>query len=229
MNDELIKEKMIQAGMIEEEQTKSEQIKDKLAKITSIKIKPMKTSSTETSQAKISPTKIDWIREHLTKENLIKNRFQIMQIAAVIVLMIFIGYLLYDDVPDNVSLSTIETALEKTDVFPGDMQAADSIRIRRLYGINVNDYSEVLSYIPESSMDVDELLIVRVSDSSQIAAVKAAMEARLSSQKTSFDGYGTNQTELLNDAEIEDRGNYIWFAVGKDHKIWTKTIQEELH
>lgn len=174
-------------------------------------------------------SKIDWIREHLTKENLIKSRFQIIQVAAVIVLMIFIGYLLYDDVPDNVSLSTIETALENTDVFPGEMQAADSIRIRRLYGINVNDYSEVLSYIPESSMDVDELLIVRVSDSSQIAAVKEAMEARLSSQKTSFDGYGTNQTELLNDAEIENRGNYIWLAVGKDHKIWTKTIQEELH
>ena len=169
------------------------------------------------------------MNNELIKEKMIQNRFQIIQVVAVIVLVIFIGYLLYDDVPDDVSLSSIEKALETTDVFPGNMQEADSIHIRRLYGINVNDYLEVLSYIPESSMDVDELLIVHVSDSSQIDTVKEAMEARLSSQKTSFDGYGTNQTELLNDAEIEDRGNYIWFAVGKDHKIWTKTIQEELH
>ena len=109
------------------------------------------------------------------------------------------------------------------------MQPADNIRIRRLYGINVNDYPEVLSYIPESSMDVDELLIVHVADESELANVKAAMESRLSSQKTSFDGYGTDQTQLLNEADIKTRGNYIWFAVGKDHADWTKIIQEELH
>lgn len=156
-------------------------------------------------------------------------RLLLTQIGAVLVLFVFIGFLLFDDVPDNVSLSSIEEALEQTDVFPGNMQPADNIRIRRLYGLNVNDYPEVLSYIPESSMDVDELLIVHVADESELANVKAAMESRLSSQKTSFDGYGTDQTQLLNEADIKTRGNYIWFAAGKDHADWNKIIQEVLH
>ena len=168
------------------------------------------------------------IDQNTRKQNTIP-RLLLTQIGAVLVLFVFIGFLLFDNVPDNVTLSTIEEALEQTDVFPGNMQPADSIRIRRLYGLNVNDYPEVLSYIPESSMDVDELLIVHVVDEAELADVKAAMESRLSSQKTSFDGYGTNQTQLLNEADIKTRGNYIWFAVGKDHADWTKIIQEVLH
>ncbi len=164
-----------------------------------------------------------------TKKRGTISRLLITQIGAILVLFVFIGFLLFDNVPDNVTLSSIEEALEQTDVFPGNMQPADSIRIRRLYGINVNDYPEVLSYIPESSMDVDELLIVHVSDESQLSDVKAAMESRLSSQKTSFDGYGTDQTQLLNEADIKTRGNYIWFAAGKDHADWNKIIQEVLH
>lgn len=163
------------------------------------------------------------------RKQLEKYRFLIVQIGAVLVLAVFIACLLWDNTPDTVLLSTIEESLEQTDYFPGNMQKADSIRIRRLYGININDYPEVLSYIPENSMDVDELLIVHVADTEQIQTIKTAMETRLSSQKTSFDGYGTDQTELLNDATIKNRGNYVWFAVGKNHKSWNKTIEEELH
>lgn len=170
----------------------------------------------------------DTVNHNTVNHNAIP-RLLLTQIGAVLVLFVFIGFLLFDNVPDNVTLSSIEEALKQTDVFPGNMQPSDSIRVRRLYGLNVNDYPEVLSYIPESSMDVDELLIVHVSDESELADVKAAMESRLSSQKTSFDGYGTDQTQLLNEADIKTRGNYIWFAVGKDHADWNKIIQEVLH
>lgn len=162
-------------------------------------------------------------------EQLKQYRYLIVQVGAVLVLAIFIVCLLWDNTPDTVLLSTIEESLEQTEAFPGNMQKGDSIHIRRLYGINVNDYPEVFSYIPENSMDVDELLLVHVADSDQIQTIKSAMEARLSSQKTSFDGYGTDQTELLNNATIKSRGNYVWFAVGKNHINWVKTIEEELH
>ena len=38
-------------------------------------------------------------------------RLLLTQIGAVLVLFVFIGFLLFDDVPDNVSLSSIEEAL----------------------------------------------------------------------------------------------------------------------
>ena len=220
LNNDLIKEKLSKDRVKEDDEEISGKFK--------FKKKHADFSKNALKQEKKS-SMFDWLRIHLTRENIVQNRFHIVQVVAVVLLAVFIGCLLYDNVPDNVSLSTIEEALENTDVFPGNMQEADSKRIRRLYGINKNDYLEILSYIPENSMDVDELLIVHVSDSSQIQTVKVAMEERLSSQKTSFDGYGTNQTELLGDADIESRGNYVYFAVGKDHKSWIKTIQEALH
>ena len=47
--------------------------------------------------------------------------------------------------------------------------------------------------------------------------VRAAVEARLETQKTSFDGYGLEQYDLLTNHSILDiRGNYVLFVVHKD-------------
>ena len=47
--------------------------------------------------------------------------------------------------------------------------------------------------------------------------VRAAVEARLETQKTSFDGYGLEQYDLLTNHSILDiRGNYVLFIVHKD-------------
>ena len=42
------------------------------------------------------------------------------------------------------------------------------------------------------------------------------MEARLAAQRSSFDGYGVEQMELLSRCVVEIRGNYVLFVVGAD-------------
>ena len=63
-------------------------------------------------------------------------------------------------------------------------------------------------------MGAEELLIVKLSDMSQQDSVRAAAEKRLATQKTSFEGYGVEQFDLLtNHSILEVRGNYILFVV----------------
>ena len=97
----------------------------------------------------------------------------------------------------------------------GETQKADGRMLRRLYGLNPSDYAEVVLYYPASNMGVEELLLVKLNDTAQTETVEAAIEARLGAQKQSFDGYGIEQTALLNNnAVMEVRGRYILFAVG---------------
>lgn len=96
------------------------------------------------------------------------------------------------------------------------MKEADVQDFKRCYGLNANDYEEVLLYLPKDVMGVDELLIVRVKGEGQTETVKEAAEERLDTQTESFEGYGAEQTKLLKSAVLEERGSYVFMAVGED-------------
>ncbi len=114
----------------------------------------------------------------------------------------------------NISLEELE-AVTAPQLLEGEAQKADERMLRRLYGLNPSDYAEVVLYYPASNMGVEELLLVKLNDTAQAETVEAAIAARLAAQKQSFDGYGVEQTALLNNnAVTEVRGRYILFAVG---------------
>ena len=114
----------------------------------------------------------------------------------------------------DVSLQELE-AVAVPQLSEGEVQKADGRMLRRLYGLNPSDYAEVVLYYPASNMGVEELLLVKLNDTAQTETVEAAIEARLGAQKQSFDGYGIEQTALLNNnAVMEVRGRYILFSVG---------------
>lgn len=94
---------------------------------------------------------------------------------------------------------------------------ADNQMIRRLYGLDIAAYESCILYYPATNMGAEELLIVKFSDSAQADALRSAIEARLQTQKNTFDGYGVEQYDLLtNHALVEIRGNYALFVVGKN-------------
>ena len=131
--------------------------------------------------------------------------------AMTVVLLI----LLVGSAPDtDISLGEIE-AVTAPQLLQGEAQKADERMLRRLYGLNPSDYEEIVLYYPASNMGVEELILVKLNDTAQTETVEAAVEARLAAQKQSFDGYGVEQTALLNNnAVTEVRGRYVLFAVG---------------
>lgn len=87
--------------------------------------------------------------------------------------------------------------------------------LKKYYGLNADDYKGVTLYIPDDVMGVNELLIVRLADASQAESVEKAAQARLDTQKKSFEGYGAAQTKLIRSAVLESRGDYVLLAVTK--------------
>ena len=110
------------------------------------------------------------------------------------------------------SASAVTASVDLSALQEGSVQM-----VKRLYGLNPSDFDGCLLYYPQTNMEAEELLLLKLRDTSQQEAVRAAVEARLETQKTSFDGYGLEQYDLLTNHSILDiRGNYVLFVVHKD-------------
>ena len=50
--------------------------------------------------------------------------------------------------------------------------------VKRLYGLNPSDFDGCLLYYPQTNMEAEELLLLKLRDTSQQEAVRAAVEAK---------------------------------------------------
>lgn len=105
------------------------------------------------------------------------------------------------DISSKVSLDKMEKGTSKT--------------LKRYYGLNSNELEDFILYTPKSTMDVDEMLMVKVKDESQIQSIEDVIDSRVNKQLESFSGYGPKQCELLDNYEIKVKGKYIFFAISK--------------
>ena len=95
-----------------------------------------------------------------------------------------------------------------------NMLSGDNKMIKRFYGLDPAQFESIVLYYPTTNMMAEELLIVKLADMSQQEQVRAAVEARIATQKNTFEGYGVEQFEMLSsNAVVEVRGNYILFVV----------------
>ena len=145
-------------------------------------------------------------------------------IAFAVVLILFASQNKISKAPlKDVSAATVKAVNVKK------MQKGNDSTFKRLYGLNSADYEGVFLYWPLSNMDAEEMLIVKLKDVSQQEQVKAAIDARLETQKKSFDGYGVEQYALLTESSTVDvQGNYILFVVGSEYQAADAAFKQAL-
>ena len=130
-------------------------------------------------------------------------------VAAVISLIwMFGGNTVSNADPAEVAEAVVET------IDMENMLEADNQLIKRFYGLDPASFEGCILYYPTTNMMAEEVLIVKLKDMSQQEQVRTAIEKRIETQKTTFEGYGVEQFELLtNNAVVEVRGNYVLFVV----------------
>ncbi|MGL5641823.1 MAG: DUF4358 domain-containing protein [Paraclostridium sp.] len=109
-----------------------------------------------------------------------------------------------------------------------NMKKGDSKSLKRFFALNSNDFEDFVLYVPKSTMDVEEMLIIKVKDSSQISGIEDAIDSRVNKQIESFSGYGPKQVALLQDYELKDKGNYVFYTVSKDLDKITDAFKESI-
>ena len=114
--------------------------------------------------------------------------------------------------PSDTSFDAMAAAIRE-EVDLDLMVEGDNLAVKKLYGIEPSAYKGTMLYYPPTNMDVLEVLLVQLEDSAQEAEVLAAIDARVETQRKSFDGYGIEQMGLLEKRLVISEGNYVLFVV----------------
>lgn len=130
-------------------------------------------------------------------------------------------------VNDNLSARDIQKSIVDTGLVK-NMEETGTKGLKRYYGLNAGDFDSVVLYTPESSMEVDEMLIVKVKDKSQIEGLEDTIDNRVNSQLQSFGSYGPEQCGLLNNYELKTEGRYVFFAVSENAEQLKEAFKEAI-
>ena len=156
-----------------------------------------------------------------------ENWLSFIRYGMLMLLVVFIVALLGADKTSETKIETVEKAVEKEVPLTG-MHSVQSQMVKRLYGLNVNDYEGVVLYISDSNMGTEELLIVKLADTSQAEAVESAVQTRIENQENSFEGSGVDQYQLLQEHVLDVEGNYVFFMVHKEAQKAQKAFLNNL-
>ena len=146
------------------------------------------------------------------------NAISPYSILRAVLVAVFAAILLFSQLSSKDSDTPIEEVASQvlSAISTESMQESNSRMLKKLYDLDADSFDGVVLYTPVTNMDVTELLIVRLSSDEQTEAVTEAANSRLETQKNSFEGYGAEQTALLNAAVLEVRGNYVLYVVHPD-------------
>lgn len=150
-----------------------------------------------------------------------------IKIALVAVLLLFVIFDLSDEPDSAVKLETVEQNVVEAAGLESS-EPAEARMIKRFYGLNPKDYDGAVLYAPADNMDAHELFLVKLKDDTQKKAVEDAIEERLDTQLKSFEGYGAEQTALLEGHVLSEKGNYMLYIVGEYAEDAQKAFAESL-
>ena len=139
--------------------------------------------------------------------------YELARWTAAVLAVVFLFLLFGNNPVSSAELPAVEAAVT-AQIEMGNMLKGDNMMIKRFYGLDPAAYEGCVLYYPTTNMQAEELLIIKLSDPAQAEGVRGAIDARLETQKASFDGYGIEQYDMLtNNAVVEVRGNYVLFVV----------------
>ena len=134
-----------------------------------------------------------------------------LRILLVVFIAVYICLTVKGATPSQTSFETMCKVIAKYQ--NKNTQLGNNQAVKRLYKLNPADYEGVLLYQPNSTMNAEEILVVKLKDKSQANDVKNAIEERKKTQLNTFKGYGAAQTDLLNKSIIDVQPNYILYVV----------------
>lgn len=133
----------------------------------------------------------------------------------VLILAAFLVMVYADGSSRDVPMADIEKQLlESTDM--NKMVKCDNRNLMQFFGLDYEQYDSYIYYKGTEALSVDEVLIIKANSKNDLNGVKDAVENRIDTQVTTFEGYGPKQVALLKNAIVTTKGNYLFYAVCDD-------------
>lgn len=142
----------------------------------------------------------------------------------VILISLFIG--LYPILSiKSADMSAIKANLEEN-LKLDSINIGDEKTLKNLYYINIGSIEDFISYAPKSNMDVEEILILKLKHGANMDEIKTKVSTRLEKQSESFKNYNPEKYGIIENAILEEEGQYLIFIISENSSSIYKLIKD---
>lgn len=150
-----------------------------------------------------------------------KIRYAIYAVIIVVLLVIPFVETSYD-----LDMKALRGSL-KTQVNKEYVVSGDKSDLRKFYHLSFDDIDDFILYVPATTMRVNEVAIFKVKEGKEEKMMQVVNDRR-DFQKNVFEGYGAKQCKQLDNAVLEQHGQYIVYIVGEDAKNLFDVVEKEV-
>ncbi|MBC8590918.1 DUF4358 domain-containing protein [Wansuia hejianensis] len=149
-------------------------------------------------------------------------------IMLVIIIFIITGCSSKNTIDSNISFKDLETKIKgianMSNMNVGDMESLES-----LYGINKDEIEDFIFYTSTTNIKADEIVVLKVKDSSKIDEIKAKISKRIDEQTMKFQDYLPEEYYLIEKHILKSKNDCILFVILEEaenvEKVFDKEIQ----
>ena len=160
---------------------------------------------------------------HINKTN---RKLNIAELLIVIALIVFIVLMITSNNTKDVDMETIKAELI-SDSSISEMTEKTALEMETELGVDLTDV-EVIAFEADDVMDVSRLYVFKTEDADKMQEIIDAVDESIESDANDFNGYGTNQYDLLTSADKLEKGNYYFACVSEDADKWQDEFLDTL-
>ncbi|MBU3143735.1 DUF4358 domain-containing protein [Clostridium sp. CF012] len=111
-----------------------------------------------------------------------------------------------------------------TDLSP--MEKGNKTKLRKLYSTSTKGLEDFALFAPRTNMEANQILILKVKSQDDMDDLLENFEKIIERQSNSFKDYSPDQYDLLENHNLEVKGNYLILIVSKDVDKITKAVND---
>lgn len=100
--------------------------------------------------------------------------------------------------------------------------------ISNTYGFESDEYSDLAIYLKSSGVEMDEITIIKASDSSRVSGIKEKLENHLNNQLVSTKDYLPEQYAIIEKCSVVTKGDYVCLIISENADDMVKIFENQL-
>lgn len=148
---------------------------------------------------------------------------KIFKVVSVLFLIGFFVFMYTEGGMSKISFDNMKSEMMKQ-VEMSEFNQIDDKGLMKLLNISEGEVADYLYLKSKYTMIADEMLVVKVANKGQLAAIEKKIEARTEAQGKVFGGYAPKEASKVNNYIFTTRGVYGFYGVSSEVEEWEKAF-----
>lgn len=127
-----------------------------------------------------------------------------------------------------VSLSAVFDSISSQVTLPEMIKIDSAEKVERYYGITSDQMSDFIGGVDSSGVGQDEIIIIKASDESNVAAIKQQLQVRYDSKLAQNENYNADEAEKIRNCKVDENGLYVYMIISDDAEQITKIVEDAI-